>query len=312
MSSTGKPTARIKFRGTITSHSPSAPRVAAFSSRGPNNITPEILKPDIIAPGVNILAAWTGADTRKVRYNIISGTSMACPHVSGLAALLKQTYPTWTPAAIKSAIMTTAYNLDNSGNNITDLSAPLNKSSLFVTGSGHIHPNKALHPGLVYDLDTSDYVAFLCSIGYDSRKTSQFVQHPTTIDCRTYYKRFSTPGHLNYPSLPVVFKSVNDVVRYTRVVKNVERSKNAVYRVSVSAPRYVKVKVFPRKLVFNANKPTLSYTITFTSIDGIVIPTNGLATFGSIEWTDTSHRVRSPIAAYWPYRTAQENFVASI
>ncbi|KAM0007625.1 putative cucumisin [Helianthus debilis subsp. tardiflorus] len=123
------PTATIVFRGTVIGTSPSAPRVASFSSRGPNYRTAEILKPDVIAPGVNILAGWTGytsptsldSDSRRVDFNIISGTSMSCPHVSGLSALLRKAHPTWSPAAIKSALMTTAKYLDNIGENITDL-----------------------------------------------------------------------------------------------------------------------------------------------------------------------------------------------
>ncbi|GMH17573.1 hypothetical protein Nepgr_019414 [Nepenthes gracilis] len=147
------PTATINFRGTAIGSFPPAPKVAAFSSRGPNHLTPEILKPDLIAPGVNILAGWTGftaptdldIDPRRVEFNIISGTSMSCPHVSGLAALLRKAHPSWSPAAIKSALMTTAYYLDNSGNNITDL-ATGEQSSPFVHGSGHVNPNRALDP----------------------------------------------------------------------------------------------------------------------------------------------------------------------
>jgi subtilisin family serine protease len=111
-----RPTATIVVAGTHVHVHPS-PVVAAFSSRGPNMLTPEILKPDFVAPGVNILAAWTGkagptglaADTRRVGFNIISGTSMSCPHVSGLAALLRSAHPGWSPAAVRSALMTTAY-----------------------------------------------------------------------------------------------------------------------------------------------------------------------------------------------------------
>lgn len=75
----------------------------------------DIIQPDITAPGVDILAAWTAKDgptrmtfndKRVVKYNIFSGTSMACPHVSAAAVLLKAMYPTWSPAAIRSAIMT--------------------------------------------------------------------------------------------------------------------------------------------------------------------------------------------------------------
>ncbi|KAG2327201.1 hypothetical protein Bca52824_009929 [Brassica carinata] len=98
------PTASVLIQGTLVNVQPS-PVVAAFSSRGPNSITPNILKPDLIAPGVNILAGWTGSkgptglasDTRRVEFNIISGTSMSCPHVSGLAALLKSVHPDGAP-----------------------------------------------------------------------------------------------------------------------------------------------------------------------------------------------------------------------
>ncbi|RZS02121.1 hypothetical protein BHM03_00032105 [Ensete ventricosum] len=102
-----------------------APFMAAFSSKGPNTITPEILKlnehlphclqPDVTAPGVSVLAAYSGAvgptglvfDGRRVAFNAESGTSMSCPHISGVAGLLKTLHPDWSPAAIKSAIMTT-------------------------------------------------------------------------------------------------------------------------------------------------------------------------------------------------------------
>ncbi|KAL3374027.1 hypothetical protein AABB24_005811 [Solanum stoloniferum] len=77
--------------------------VASFSSRGPNSIAPAILKPDVAAPGVLILAAVPG----ETPYEFYSGTSMAAPHVSGIVALLKSLHPDWFPAAIKSTIMTT-------------------------------------------------------------------------------------------------------------------------------------------------------------------------------------------------------------
>lgn len=320
VSSAPNPTATIKFKGTVIGPSPSAPRVAAFSSRGPSHLTPEILKPDVIAPGVNILAGWTGSsaptdleiDPRRVKFNIISGTSMSCPHVSGLAALLRNAYPNWSPAAVKSALMTTAYNLDNSGKNFTDL-ATGKQSSPFVHGSGHVDPNRALNPGLVYDIDTSDYIAFLCSIGYDSKKIAIFLKESATVDCGA--KNLSTPGNLNYPSFSVVFESGKNVVKYTRVVKNVGSSADAVYQVSVKSPLNVDVSVSPSKLEFSAEKQTLSYEIVFTSNSGTYLtgkkPILGTSSFGSIEWSDGSHRVRSPIAVRWIEGT-QQHFVASI
>ncbi|XP_070670716.1 subtilisin-like serine-protease S isoform X2 [Malus domestica] len=102
---TRKPMSRILPAKTILGLKP-APRVTAFSSKGPNSLTPEILKPDVTAPGLNILASWSPAAGNK-QFNILSGTSMACPHVTGIAALIKAVYPSWSPAAIRSAIMTT-------------------------------------------------------------------------------------------------------------------------------------------------------------------------------------------------------------
>ncbi|KAL0408793.1 UNVERIFIED_CONTAM: Subtilisin-like protease SBT4.4 [Sesamum radiatum] len=91
-----------------------APIVARFSSRGPNLLIPEIMKPDVTAPGVEILAAYSPKespsnyhfDDRSVKYTIVSGTSMACPHVAGAAAYVKSIHPNWSPSAIKSALMT--------------------------------------------------------------------------------------------------------------------------------------------------------------------------------------------------------------
>ncbi|KAM7254466.1 hypothetical protein ACFE04_003846 [Oxalis oulophora] len=297
------PTATIEFKGTVIGASPPAPKVASFSSRGPNIRTPEILKPDVIAPGVNILAAWTGAsaptdldiDPRRTEFNIISGTSMSCPHVSGLAALLKKAHPDWSPAAVKSALMTTAYNLDNSGKIINDL-ATGDESTPFVRGAGHVDPNRALNPGLVYDIDTSDYISFLCSIGYDSKRISVFTRIPSGADvCET---KLSRPGNLNYPSFSVVFRYEGEAVTYKRVVKNVGGSIDTVYEVKVDAPANVHVSVSPSKLEFNAEKQTLSYEITFSSVlSGLV--GDSPPKFGWIEWSNGVHDVRSPIAVRW-------------
>ncbi|KAF9604531.1 hypothetical protein IFM89_007652 [Coptis chinensis] len=104
----------------------STPTVAYFSSRGPSSLGPDILKLDISAPGINILAAWPPKtppallpiDRRFVNWNFQSGTSMSCPHVFGVVALLKSAHPDWSPAAIKSALMTTADTKDTSHDNI--------------------------------------------------------------------------------------------------------------------------------------------------------------------------------------------------
>ncbi|KAK4361767.1 hypothetical protein RND71_017008 [Anisodus tanguticus] len=231
-----------KIRDYVKSDpSPSAPRIAAFSGRGPNYVTPEILKPDVTAPGVNILAGWTGSvgptdleiDERRVEFNIISGTSNSCPHLTTLI----------TPKTL------------------TDL-ATGQESSPFVHGSGHVDPNTALDPGLVYDNDTKDYVDFLCSIGYDPIRISPFVKDTSSINCSKH--SLASPGDLNYPSFSVVFMG-EGVVKYRRVVKNVGSDTNAVYEVKVYAPPSVEVKVAPSKLSFSEEKNSLSYEISFSS-----------------------------------------------
>jgi subtilisin family serine protease len=90
------PTTTILLCGPIIGTSPAAPKAVAFSSRRPNYLIPEILKPNVIALDVYFVAGWTGfvgppdleIDPRRVEFNIISGTSMSCPHVSGIIALL--------------------------------------------------------------------------------------------------------------------------------------------------------------------------------------------------------------------------------
>uniref|UniRef100_A0A0D9VLT2 Subtilisin-like protease n=1 Tax=Leersia perrieri TaxID=77586 RepID=A0A0D9VLT2_9ORYZ len=297
------PTATIAFRGTVIGNSPSAPRVAAFSSRGPNYRAPEILKPDVIAPGVNILAAWTGdssptdldIDTRRVEFNIISGTSMSCPHVSGLAALLRQARPEWSPAAIKSALMTTAYNLDNSGEIINDLASGLD-STPFVRGAGHVDPNRAVDPGLVYDAGVDDYVSFLCTLGYSPSMISLFTTDGSVANCST---KFPRTGDLNYPAFAVVFSSYKDSVTYHRVVRNVGSNGDAVYEAKIGSPSGVDVTVSPSKLVFGEHHQSLSYDITI-AVSGNPVIVDSKYTFGSVTWSDGVHDVTSPIAVTWP------------
>lgn len=299
------PTATIQFRGTVLGIKPS-PVVAAFSSRGPNIMAPQILKPDVVAPGVNILAAWTGAaaptelkgDKRRVKFNIISGTSMSCPHVSGVAALLKAAHPTWSPAAIRSALMTTAYTVDNSGRALRDVATGAD-STAFDHGAGHVNPQKALSPGLVYDMGVQDYVDFLCALSYTADQIQMVAKSNVTCSRKAIANR--NPGNINYPSFAVVFgvnendKSSGTVVRYTRTVTNVGPS-GSKYRVAVSAPATVTVSVKPRTLIFGAVNQKLSYTVTFVSK---ALTVSRPPSFGSVIWTDGVHKVRSPVAYSW-------------
>ncbi|KAL3647211.1 hypothetical protein CASFOL_008179 [Castilleja foliolosa] len=154
INSTKTPTAKILFGGTVIGDD-RAPVVAVFSSRGPSTASPGILKPDTLGPDVNILAAWpTSVENKpdtKSTFNIDSGTSMACPHLSGVAALIKSVHPDWSPAAIKSAIMTTADIVNHANKPIEDETyLPAN---IFATGAGHVNPEAANDPGLIYDIN---------------------------------------------------------------------------------------------------------------------------------------------------------------
>ncbi|KAF8401106.1 hypothetical protein HHK36_014410 [Tetracentron sinense] len=292
------PTAVLSFGGTLLNVRPS-PVVAAFSSRGPNMVIPQILKPDLIGPGVNILAAWSEAlgptglekDTRKTLFNIMSGTSMSCPHISGVAALLKAAHPNWSPSAIKSALMTTAYTHDNTKSPLRD-AAGGEISTPWAHGSGHVDPQKALSPGLVYDIKTEDYIAFLCSLkDYSIDQVQAIVKRSNT----TCARRFSDPGQLNYPSFSVLF-SDKRVVRYTRELTNVGAA-GSVYDVTVGGPSNVGVTVRPTKLVFRNVGAKLRYTVTFVAKKGGNL--RGSSGFGSIVWSNAQHQVRSPVSYAW-------------
>ncbi|XP_073144605.1 subtilisin-like protease SBT5.4 [Henckelia pumila] len=265
-----------------------APFMAAFSSRGPNTITAEILKPDITAPGVNIIAAYSGGvsptqeeyDTRRIPFNSESGTSMSCPHVSGIVGLLKTLHPEWSPAAIRSAIMTTARSRDNTGNPMLD--ADYKKANPFAYGSGHIRPNRAMDPGLVYDLDVNDYLDFLCGVGYNSKILHLF--SGTFRACPVKYNLLD----FNYPSITV--PNIAGSVTVSRKLKNVGRP--GTYAASVRQLPGFSVSVEPKILKFEKIGEEKGFKLTIKARKA----TKGYK-YGQLIWTDGSHYVRSPIVA---------------
>ncbi|KAK2637420.1 hypothetical protein Ddye_032212 [Dipteronia dyeriana] len=265
-----------------------APYVVSFSSRGPNSITLDILKPDITAPGVNILAAWTPlnsvsqvkGDNRIVSYNMMSGTSMSCPHVSAIAAYIKSFHPTWSPAAIKSAIMTTA----------TSMSATKNPEAEFGYGSGHINPLKVLNPGLVYDAGPIDYIRFLCGQRYSTKRLRLVTGDNSTCNATTSAKVWD----LNYPSfaLSTSPSQTNFTRIFNRVVTNVG-TPVSTYRASVTgAPAGLRIRLNPSVLSFTSLGQTMPFTLTVEgTIDDPVVST-------SLVWDDGVHQVRSPIVVF--------------
>ncbi|KAK6783223.1 hypothetical protein RDI58_021020 [Solanum bulbocastanum] len=287
MNSTSNPVATITFQGTIVGDK-NAPAVASFSSRGPSGVSPGILKPDIVGPGVNILAAWpTSVDDNKntkSTFNIISGTSMACPHLSGVAALLKSAHPDWSPAAIKSAIMTTADILNHANSPI--LNERLIPADIFAIGAGHVNPSRANDPGLIYDTPFEDYVPYLCGLKYTSREVGYLLQRK--VKCSEV--KSIPEAQLNYPSFSIRLGSTPQT--YTRTVTNVGDAKSS-YKVEIASPKGVVVKIKPSKLNFSMPNQKLTYQVTFSKTTN---SSNPEVIEGFLKWTSNRHSVRSPIA----------------
>ncbi|CAN1342503.1 Subtilisin-like protease SBT5.4 [Linum perenne] len=245
---------------------------------------------DVTAPGVNILAAYSEAtgptgdsDSRHLPFNIISGTSMSCPHVTGIVGLVKSIHPDWSPAAIKSAIMTTAVTRNNKGEPI--LTASGAKANPFNYGAGHVVPNKAMDPGLVYDLNLTDYLNFLCYIGYDDKQLALF--YDKSYQCPSKSTTNVTLSNINYPSITV--PQLSGPTTVTRTLKNVGTP--GTYMVTVDAPSGVSVKVEPKSLEFKAVGEEKRFEITLE----LMVDLGSGYLFGGLTWSDGLHDVRSPI-----------------
>ncbi|XP_058757409.1 subtilisin-like protease SBT5.4 [Vicia villosa] len=267
------------------------PTIASFSSRGPNDLDGTILKPDITAPGVSIIAAYTLAnspseqpsDKRRVPFVTMSGTSMSCPHVAGLVGLLKSVHPDWSPAAIKSAIMTTATTKTNNGVEILDSS--LEKATPFAYGAGHVQPNLAVDPGLVYDLNVTDYLNYLCGRSYTSDQLKVFYGKPYTCP-----KSFRL-ADFNYPSISIYELEVWKSLNVTRIVTNV--GPPSEYRVEIQEPPQFHVTVQPEILRFKNKGEKKEFKVTITMKPNSTYITD--FEFGKLIWTDGKHHVGTPI-----------------
>ncbi|KAH7543407.1 hypothetical protein FEM48_Zijuj02G0180700 [Ziziphus jujuba var. spinosa] len=293
--SSENPTVSIKFQQTFLGTKP-APLAAVYTSRGPSTSYPNILKPDIMAPGSRVLAAYipnrpSGVIGSNVflpsNYNILSGTSMSCPHISGVAALLKGAHPEWSPAAIRSAMMTTANPLDNTQNPIRDNGNHLEFASPLAIGSGQVDPNRALDPGLIYDSTPQDYVNLLCALNFTKKQILAITRSQA-------YNLSNPSSDLNYPSFIALYdkRTTSRIEKFERIVTNVGDGV-AKYKVSVTAPYGSEVTVFPETLVFGNKYEKQSYSLTLK----YGRDKRGKVSFGEIVWIEESgkHTVRSPI-----------------
>ncbi|PWF40446.1 S8 family peptidase [Massilia glaciei] len=281
-SATAAPTVSLS-RFSIQIGTQQAPVMAGFSSRGPNQSTLNVLKPDLTAPGVDILAGVSPAHTEAERdaiengtlapqsaWSFYQGTSMSSPHVAGLAALLRQRHPGWSPAAIKSALMTTAATTYDDG-----VDGAANGLLPWAQGAGHVVPNHAGDPGLVYDLAAQDYYRFMCGIGATP-----------AAGCRTIGAL--APYNLNLPSMTA--SNVLGRLTLQRSVTNVGAAA-ASYAASASVPGFT-VSVAPATLELEPGQRA-SFGVTLTRTKAPI----GAWSHGALEWRDGVHVVRSPLSA---------------
>ncbi|XP_006446945.2 subtilisin-like protease SBT1.7 [Citrus clementina] len=286
INSTSSPTAALVVKGTVIGEK-SAPAIVAFSSRGPSTVSPGILKPDVVGPGVNIIAAWRTAvepiTNTEYIFDIISGTSMSCPHLSGIAALLKSAHPDWSPAAIKSAIMTTADTVNLEGKPILDRNHL--PADPFAVGAGHVNPSKANDPGLIYDIQPDDYIPYLCGLNY----TDQQVQGIVGGDVQCSKMSSIAEAELNYPSFSIRLGSSPQT--YNRTVTNVGPA-NLSYTSQIVAPEGVEITIQPDKISFTEKNQKVAYSVTFTRTKN----TNTSFTQANLSWISGRYAVKSPIA----------------
>ena len=267
----------LQVAGTV------APVMAGFSSRGPNKANGNILKPDISGPGVDVVAAFTpvlsqverdavvaGTFTPPANATSLQGTSMSSPHVAGAAALFKQLYPSWSSAAIKSALMTTTTPIK--------LASGAVDPDRWGYGAGHMNPNGATNPGLVYDAGASDYGRFLCGLN---------LTPPLGIGTCAVLGT-TAPWNLNLASLTA--SDVPGSVTFLRTVKNVTGAA-ANFVSSASLPGWT-VVVNPPTLALAADA-SASFSVTATRTSAVV----GAWTFGTMAWNDGVRTVTSPLSA---------------
>lgn len=272
-----------------TASASGAPSVTYFSSRGPNPVTGDIIKPDLTAPGHQILAGYSpypdpGSSQPGELFASISGTSMSSPHVAGVMALIDQVHPDWSAGAVKSALMTTAHQ------DVAD-SDRVSPAGPFDMGAGHVDVQQVNRegspflPGLVYEAGFLDHLGFLCDA------FPEVLSNPAAT-CATL-AAIGVPivaRDLNYPSIGVA--DLPGSVTVTRTVTSVDdgdRARN--YRVQVDAPAGYEVTVTPDNFRVGPGE-SVTYQVTITNVSAPI----GEWREGSLTWKSGGYEVRSPIA----------------
>jgi Subtilase family/Fibronectin type-III domain/PA domain len=249
-------------QGNLSSKPIRYPQIAGFSSRGPSvGNGGDLLKPDIAAPGVSVLAAVAPPSNHKRKFDFYSGTSMASPHIAGIAALYFGVHPKWSPMAVKSAIMTTA-------SRVKKANGKLSKDYL-AQGAGNVRPDRMFSPGVIIDARERDWLGFLEGAGF---KTDSGV---SPID----------PSDYNSPSI-----AIGQLVGSQTVTRRVTAVQPGSYQASISLPG-VTATVSPAVLAFSNAGQTKIIKITFTRKSAVLSE----AVLGSLKLAGPGTVARLPI-----------------
>jgi hypothetical protein len=212
---------------------------------------------------------------------------MSTPHLAGIAALIKNAHPTWSPAAIKSAVMTTAESTNNRRKPIADCDGKT--ATYFALGTGHVNPKRALDPGLVYNMTATDYVPYLCGLNYTDQKVSTIIYPDPPVECAKITRL--EQDDLNYPSITAILDQPPFAMTANRSVTNVGAA-SSTYVVEVDVPETAIVEVKPPKLTFKALDEVQNYAVNIKSASGRV-PDAPIE--GQLKWVSGKTVVRSPI-----------------
>jgi len=283
ISSSTNPMASISA-GTATDTPSTGDVMAAFSSRGRDRAAPDIIKPDVTAPGVQILAGASPTGPLGLPgqlFQAIAGTSMSAPHVAGLGALLRQAHPDWTPEQIKSALVVT-------GDTSVAKEDGITPADPFDMGGGRTNPNDAVDAGLTFKADFFDYLEFLCGNG------NGCFGGVSAVD----------PSDLNQPSIGIAALAGAQTV--TRTATSVDAS-STTWTSSVEGLAGIAVSELPANFTIAPNA-SVEWQARFTRTSAAL----DVWTFGAIVWTAGDGRtVRLPVAVRPVTLSAPTTFLAA-
>ena len=265
-----------------------APTMTIFSSRGPNTVAPDVIKPDVTAPGLQILAGGSPSIPTRARFPVncsrrIAGTSVESPRGGRLRPAQAGPPRSALRDGHQAALVTTA------SQDVRD-NDRVSKADPFDMGAGHIEPGgkwgkgSMTQPGLVYDAGLFEYAGnFTCGMewGIFSLGSCGYLD---SIGVPT------DPVDLNLPSIGI--SAVVGSQTITRTVTSVTTgTRKVTYKAKVEAPRGFKVTVSPATLKL-AGGESATFSVTVTNVSAPV----GTWRFGALTWKADDYSVRSPIA----------------